>query len=217
MNNMKKSEVPFERVLFFSDAIVAIAITLLALELKLQLPDGHHLTFQDLLLPWKSYLAFLLSFINIASFWRTHHRMYTYIHKMNDFTMTYNICWLFFIVILPFSTSLLSTHFGDSAAIFFYSLNIFALSVCQNAIWDSGDVKPDFIDPDKLSTEERQRFRIMFNLDMVNGLICVALSFFVPKITFFILFFKIPVIFFASIYIANQRRKDVKAKRNNVQ
>jgi uncharacterized membrane protein len=217
MNSMKKSEVPFERVLFFSDAIVAIAITLLALDLKLQLPEGHHLTFQDLLLPWKSYLAFLLSFINIANFWRTHHRMYSYIHKMNDRTMIYNICWLFFIITLPFSTGLLSTHFGDSASIFLYSLNIFALSVCQNAIWDSGDVKPDFIDPDKLSDQERQRFRIMFNLDMVNGLICIVLSFFVPKITFFILFFKIPVIFFASIYIVNQRRKDVKAKRDNKQ
>jgi len=78
MDDLKKSEIPFERVLFFSDAIVAIAITLLALNLKLELPEGHHLTIQDLLLPWKNYLAFFLSFINIASFWRRHHQMYTY-------------------------------------------------------------------------------------------------------------------------------------------
>jgi uncharacterized membrane protein len=215
MTEMKKSEVPFERVLFFSDAVVAIAITLLALDLKLQLPPDHHLTFRDLLLPWKNYLAFVLSFVNIANFWRTHHRMYTHIHKMTGRTMVYNICWLFFIVALPFSTSLLSTHFGDSAAIFLYCVNIFALSVCQNAIWDSADVKPDFINPEKLTDEDRQRFRIMFNLDMVNGLLCIILSFFVPKATFFILFFKVPVIFFATIYIVNQRRKDVKAKRMN--
>ncbi|MGC4100406.1 TMEM175 family protein [Ferruginibacter sp.] len=215
MKHINKKEIPFERVLFFSDAIVAIAITLLALDLRLNLPEGHHLTFNDLLLPWKNYISFILSFINIASFWRTHHQMYTYIHKMTDRTMSYNIAWVFFIVTLPFATSLLGTHFGDPAAVFLYSLNIFALSVCQNAIWDSADIKPDFIDTEKLPDEERQRFRIMFNLDMINGLLCIVLSFFVPKIAFFLLFFKVPVFFFATIYVARQRHKDVKAKRNN--
>jgi uncharacterized membrane protein len=213
MNDVNKKEIPFERVLFFSDAIVAIAITLLALNLRLDVPEGHHLTFQDLLLPWKNYVAFFLSFINIASFWRTHHQMYTYIHKMNRRTMWYNICWLFFIVTLPFATSVLSTHFGDSAAIFLYSLNIFALSVFQNTIWDSADIKEDFINTEKVSDEERKHFRMMFNFDMVNGLLCMILSFFVPTIAFFLLFFKIPVLFFATIYIANQRSKDIKAQR----
>jgi len=214
MNDIKKREIPFERVIFFSDAIVAIAITLLALDLKLEIPEGRHLTFEDLLMPWKNYLAFFLSFLNIASFWLRHHQMYTYIHKMNQRIMIYNICWLFFIVTLPFATNVLSNHFGDSAAIFLYSLNIFALSIFQNFIWDSSDMKGDYIDTEKLSDEERNRYRVMFNFDMANGLLCVILSFFVPKITFFLLFFKVPVIFFATIYIGNQRRKEVKAIRN---
>lgn len=213
MNALAKKEIPFERVLFFSDAIVAIAITLLALDLKLDFPEGHHLTFDDLLVPWKNYLAFFLSFINIASFWRTHHLMYTYIHKMDNRTMGYNTGWLFFIITLPFSTSVLSTHFGDSAAIFLYSCNIFALSIFQNFIWDSSDLKQDFVDAEKLSDPERKRFRIMFNLDIVNGLICIVLSFFMPKIAFFFLFFKIPVLFFMTLYIARQRSKEVAAKK----
>lgn len=213
MNDMKEKEVPFERVLFFSDAIVAIAITLLALDLKLELPEGHHITFRDLLVPWKNYIAFFLSFINVAGFWRTHHQMYTYINKMNQRTMTYNIGWLFFIVTLPFSTSVLSTHFGDSASIFLYSLNIFSISLFQNFIWDSSDIKEDFIDGEKLSDEKRRRFRLMFNFDMINGLLCILLSFFVPRIAFFFLFFKIPIFLFMTVYIARQRRKDVKAKR----
>lgn len=213
MHNIKKREIPFERVLFFSDAIVAIAITLLALDLKLELPEGHHLTFRDLLLPWKNYIAFLLSFINIASFWRTHHQMYTYIHKMDERTMWYNIAWLFFIVTLPFCTSVLSTHFGDPAAIFLYSLNIFALSVFQNMIWDSAELAHDFIDTEKVSEEERRRFRIMFNFDMINGLLCITLSFFMPKLAFFLLFFKIPVIFLATLYIAGLRRKEMQARK----
>ncbi|MCF6133505.1 TMEM175 family protein [Flavobacterium wongokense] len=215
MKEHLKKEIPYERMLFFSDAIVAIAITLLALDLKLNLPESHHLTFEDLLLPWKNYLAFILSFINIAAFWRTHHNMYTYIHKMNDRTMTYNVLWLFFIVTLPFATSVLSTHFGDSPAIFLYSLNIFSLACCQNFIWDSANLKEDFINTEKITEEERKRFRDMFNLDMLNGLLCMILSFFMPKLAFFFLFFKIPVFFFITIYIARQRSKDIKAQREN--
>ncbi len=207
MVEINKKEIPFERVLFFCDAIVAIAITLLALDLKLNLPESHHLTFADLWLPWKSYLAFFLSFVNIASFWRTHHEMYTHIHKMDLRTMSYNVGWLFFIVTLPFSTSVLSTHFGDSAAIFLYSLNIFFLSVFQNFIWDSSDNKRDYVNPEKLTGDERKHFKIMFNLDMINALICITLSFFLPKVAFFCLFFKIPVLFFMTFYIASQKRK----------
>jgi uncharacterized membrane protein len=217
MNETKKSEIPFERVLFFSDAIVAIAITLLALDLKLTLPENKHLEFKDLLLPWKNYLAFFLSFINIASFWRTHHKMYTYIYKMNEKAITYNVCWLFFIVILPFATSVLSTHFGDPAAIFLYSLNILALSVCQNSIWDSADTGEDFINEEKIPAEWRKRFRMMFNFDMVNSLLCVILSFFVPRLAFFLLFFKIPVLFFATIYFTNQKRKKVNGEKKYIQ
>ena len=213
MNDHKKSEIPYERVLFFSDAIVAIAITLLALDLRLNLPYGHHLTFTDLLLPWKNYLAFILSFINIASFWRTHHQMYTHINKMNQRTMSYNIGWLFFIVTLPYATTVLSTHFGDSAAVFLYSCNIFALSLFQNFIWDSSDIKHGFVNAASLTDQERKRFRDMFNLDMANGLICIILSFFVPKVAFFFLFFKVPVLFFMTIYIANERSKDIRAKK----
>lgn len=208
-----KKEIPFERVLFFSDAIVAIAITLLALDLKIDLPDSHHLTFWDLLLPWKNYVAFILSFINIATFWSTHHQMFTYIHKMNERTMAYNTAWLFFIVTLPFATSVLSRHFGDSASVFLYSLNILALSLFQNFIWDSSEQKEDFIDTEKISDRQRERFRLMFNLDMINALICVILSFFMPKLAFFFLFFKVPLLVFVTIYIGNEKRKKVKERK----
>jgi uncharacterized membrane protein len=205
-------EIPYERVLFFTDAVVAIAITLLALDLRLDLPANHKLVFADLLTPWKSYVAFLLSFLNIAGFWQTHHRMYSHIGKMNESSIRLNVAWLFFIIVLPFATSVLSTHFGESPAIFLYSLNIFLISLVQNILWDSADRKHDYINTEKISEEERSRFRLMFNLDMINGIIAIVLSFFYPTIAFVFLFFKIPMFLFGAIYIARLRKGERKQK-----
>lgn len=211
MKEYIKKEIAFERVLFFSDAIVAIGITLLALDLKLNVPPGRHLVFEDLLLPWQKYLAFFLSFINIAGFWRIHHDFFIYIKKMDEKIMALNIGWLFFIVTLPFSTGLLSTHFGDAPAVLLYSCNVLFLSVFQNFIWDYAGKKDGFIDTDKLSTSKdlEKRVRIMLNLDMINGAIALVMSFFMPKTAFFLLFFKVPLFIFATIFVAAQRRNEM--------
>ncbi len=210
MKEYIEKEISFERVLFFSDAIVAIAITLLALDLKLDVRQEHSLTFKDLLLPWQNYLAFVLSFINIAGFWRTHHDFFIFIKKIDERLLFFNICWLFFIVTLPFSTSVLSAHFGDAPAVFLYSLNVFLLSVFQNCIWDYASLKNDFTNKDKLSKNEQMssRMRLMMNLDMINGLIALIVSFFLPRTAFFLLFFKVPLFVSATFLIARQRRKE---------
>ena len=206
MKDFIKKEVAFERVIFFSDAIVAIAITLLALNLKLEIPIDHRVSFSDLLLPWRNYLAFILSFINIAGFWRTHHNAFVYIFKMDDRIMFLNICWLFLIVTLPFATTLVSAHFAETPVIFLYSMNLFGLAIFQNIIWDYADAK-NYIDKEKLPENAGNRFRLTFNLDMINSLVCVILSFFLPTLAFIFLFFKLPMLLFASFYLAGKRRE----------
>lgn len=202
-----RKEISYERVLFFSDAVVAIAITLLALDLKIKIPEDQHLSFTYLFEPWHKYAAFILSFINIAGLWRTHHDFFTYIKKMNGLMLFLNISWLFFIITLPFSTSVMSEHFGDVPAVFLYSLNVLLLSVLQNFIWDYADTKTDFIDRGMLTTRDQKNFRWMLNLDMLNGVVAVAVSFFMPKTAFFLLFFKLPIFIGAAFFIAYQRNK----------
>jgi uncharacterized membrane protein len=204
-----KKEIAFERVIFFSDAIVAIAITLLALNLKIELPVDRKVSFADLLLPWRNYLAFILSFINIAGFWRTHHNAFLYIYKMDDRIMFVNTCWLFLIVTLPFATTLVSSHFGQTPVIFLYSVNVLGLAILQNTIWDYADNK-SYIDKEKLPKALRTRFRLVFNLDMINSLICVVLSFFFPKLAFTFLFFKLPMFVFGTFYLVGKRKKAIK-------
>ena len=208
MRKIEKKELPYERVLFFSDAVVAIAITLLALDLKIETPAGQPFQFIDLINPWHKYLAFVLSFINIIGFWNTHHQLFTYIKKMDARLMWYNHAWLFFIVILPFSTSILSDHLNETAAVFCYTLNILLVSIFQNLLWDySVWEKKGFVNTDDIDEEHQKRYKIMFNLDMLNGLISLIICFFAPFAAFILLFFKIPLLLFASFYIASLRRK----------
>lgn len=215
MKEYQKKEIAFERVLFFSDAIVAIAITLLALDLKVNVPEERHIVFKDLLLPWHKYLAFILSFFSIAGFWRKHHDFFIYIRKMDDKLMALNTGWLFFIVTLPFATALLSTHFGDTPSVFLYSLNILMISIFQNCIWDYADLKNHF-DKDGMPGIKQKDFRIMLNLDMINGLIAVVVSFWMPKLAFFLLFFKIPLVIITAFFVAGRRRKTIQEERDKL-
>ena len=105
-----------ERLIFFSDAVVAIAITLLALGLPLpaRLHSGatNDQVFHGLLGRHDAYLAFLISFVVIANYWRSHHRLYRNVDKLDSRIITLNFVWLLMIVLIPFATRLISANGG---------------------------------------------------------------------------------------------------------
>jgi uncharacterized membrane protein len=97
-----------ERLTFFSDAVVAIALTLLALELPT--PEGISpaeiwRSFGD---HFDAYLAFCLSFVVIAAHWTSHHDLFRWLRRSDDGLRTLNLAWLFTIVITPFVTRIIS-------------------------------------------------------------------------------------------------------------
>jgi len=99
-----------ERLVFFSDAVVAIAITLLAL--ALQVPHGANSRdlLKDMWAHRDQYLAFLISFIVIANHWRSHHRVYRNVARLDGRIITINMLWLLLIVITPFATRLIAAN-----------------------------------------------------------------------------------------------------------
>jgi len=184
---MKEKNLELERLVFFSDAVVAIAITLLALDLRLENISGATLQFSDLAHVWKKFSAFLLSFLLIALFWLNHHQYFAHIRKIDEPLVWFNVLWLLFIITLPFSTSVVSAYFKQTASTFIYSLNILMVTVCQNVIWDYVAVRPDYLKEDTDPKLIRD-FRIYANVAQVNGLIAVGLSFISPLLAFIILF-----------------------------
>ena len=97
-----------DRLTLFSDAVVAIAITLLAIDLPV--PEGGTVP-----LFWESvrhngshYAAFLISFFAIAAAWRDHHDIFRYVRRLDSRLRTLNTFWLLMIVLNPFATKLLT-------------------------------------------------------------------------------------------------------------
>lgn len=202
---MKEKGLELERLVFFCDAVVAIAITLLALDLKIDKPTDGHLHFKDIGDQWQKFAAFFLSFILIAVFWKIHHEFFYFIKKVDNPFLWYNIGWLFFIILLPFSTTLVSSHLFDTAAIFTYSANVLCITIFQNQIWDHVAIRAEYLN-DKADQILIRNQRIACNVAMANGVIAVGLSFISPLAAFIILFVRLPMMLLAK-RIFNPRRK----------
>jgi len=175
-----------ERLVFFCDAVVAIAITLLALNLKVA-HAGPHFTFMDIANAWHTFAAFFLSFIIIAVFWVNHHRFFMHINAVDPRIMIYNVCWLLFIVLLPFSCSLISSDFFNKPAMFIYSWNVLLVTLFQNAIWDYATTHRGLL-KDSATAAIKREYRVGCNIAIGNALFAIAVTFFTPLLAFLVLF-----------------------------
>jgi uncharacterized membrane protein len=97
-----------ERVIFFSDAVVAIAITLLALGLPAVAGTSNTAVLRSLHANLDAYLPFVISFVVIAAYWRAHHRLYQYVARLDARLVTINMVWLLMIICTPYATRVLS-------------------------------------------------------------------------------------------------------------
>jgi uncharacterized membrane protein len=103
-----------DRLTTFSDAVVAIAITLLAIDLPVPVGQGVHHFWIAVRSDSGQYLAFLISFVAIAGSWSQHHDLYRYVRGTDQRMRTYHLAWLLGIILLPFATKLLfSGHDSD--------------------------------------------------------------------------------------------------------
>lgn len=126
---MHRSERGFDRLVNFSDAVVAIAITLLVLPLTDVAADLGGKSASELLNEYQSsIMAFLISFVLVANYWLVHHRMFEYIDDYDGWLTWLNMLWLLLIILLPFSTELISHGFTGEAALI-YSTNLALLSL----------------------------------------------------------------------------------------
>ena len=124
-----------DRVLAFSDAVFAIAITLLTLEL--QLPPGLQgsafTTELRHLLP--SLGAYALSYIILGQLWLTHHRIFSVIARVDRPLLIANLAFLGLIALMPFPVHLLADYHDRPLAVAVYALVFILAMVLQGWLW----------------------------------------------------------------------------------
>ncbi len=133
-----KQDLGLERIIFFSDAVMAIAITLLAVEIQvpeIARPLAATELPRELLSMAPEFASFVISFAIIGVYWLAHHRYYRYIVRYDTRLMLLNLLFLFFIGILPFVTNLLGTYAYLPLANIAYALTAAALGLTTAALW----------------------------------------------------------------------------------
>jgi uncharacterized membrane protein len=128
-----RTEHGLERLVFFSDAVIAIAITLLVLDLRLpELSEAPLAVQLQSLTP--SFLSFFVSFAVIGLFWEAHHRLFGYIERYDRVLLWLNLLFLLFIIFLPFPTSVLGKHWS-ATSIVFYAGTLAATGIARALLW----------------------------------------------------------------------------------
>ena len=141
LHNELKKEFQLERLILFSDAVFAIAITLLVIDIKIPEIHKEHIRETVLLQKLKEllpkFVGFLISFLIIGQYWVVHHRMFSFVINYTDRLIWLNILFLFATALMPFSTGFYSEYVlrGVISPFIFYSFNIVLLGVANFLMW----------------------------------------------------------------------------------
>jgi uncharacterized membrane protein len=93
----------------FSDGVMAVAITLLALNLTVAGP-GHGSLLNQLYLHWAAFLGYLISFLTVGIIWVNHHVLVMSITRVDRILLFANLMFLLFVVLIPFGTATVTDY-----------------------------------------------------------------------------------------------------------
>jgi uncharacterized membrane protein len=127
-----------DRIVFFSDGVFAIAITLLVIGLKVpSLPSG----FTDgelshrLLDEWPRAASYAISFAVIGLYWIAHHRVFAHLRRFDRRLIVLNLVFLGLIAFLPFPTAVFGRYGSHRPAVVFYATSMAAAGLALTAAW----------------------------------------------------------------------------------
>ena len=99
-----------DRLIAFSDGVLAVVITIMVLELK----APHDASLGALASATPTFLAYVLSFVYVGIYWNNHHHLFTLVSAVRGVVLWANLHLLFWLSLIPFTTSWLGEH-PDSA------------------------------------------------------------------------------------------------------
>ena len=127
-----------QRLEALSDGVFAVAITLLALDVRVpQLPAGATETalYDAVLALAPKFFTYLMTFVLVGMFWIAHHRMFATIRDVDRALLWLNVNLLLWICLLPLSASALGAYIGYRTSVILYGLNVILIGQSLFAIW----------------------------------------------------------------------------------
>jgi uncharacterized membrane protein len=169
-----------DRIVNFSDAVFAIAITLLVLDIRVpEIPDdlvAEELPAQLLAL-WPKYFGYVLSFVVIISFWNIHHSIFSAIRGYDRGLIWLNSLFLMFVAVVPFPTSLLSEYGGHQLPVAIYAATLAIGRLLLTSIYWYATSGHRLVDPEL--DPRTVRFLLLRGLTLpVIYLLTIGVSFF---------------------------------------
>jgi uncharacterized membrane protein len=119
------------RIEAMSDGVFAIAITLLSLRLVIPLRGELDAALADLV---PDFFALALSYAVIGSYWVFHHRLFAAVVRFDRRLVWLNLLVLFFIVLMPFTTSVVAQHGNEPLGVLVYAGSLIGAGLASAAL-----------------------------------------------------------------------------------
>jgi uncharacterized membrane protein len=163
----------------FSDGVIAVAITLLALNLAVAGP-GHGALLHQLGDHWPSFVAYLISFFTIGIIWVNHHALVTTIAVVDRTLLFLNLVLLLFVVLIPFATATMAdylTRGGQDAhvAMAMYAVVLEGMALSFGTIFEWTLQEGRTYQP--VPEEARRAARWRFSLGSLVYVVAIAVAF----------------------------------------
>ena len=186
--NKTKSKKPMpsmstKRMEALTDGVFAIAMTLLVLDFKVPtIPEGLTVdALPKLILDlWPNFFNYVQSFILLGIFWIVHHRQFDYIKFIDHKLLWLNIFSLMFIVLIPFSTSLIAEYGHVQIGALVFECNLLAIGCLFYVQWWYVMRKDDLLDRN-LSVQTILLIKKRNLTVPIVSLVAIGLSFFNPE------------------------------------
>lgn len=113
-----------ERLAAFADAVLAIIITILVLELK----EPESLTLRGFLNLWPNYMAYAISFFWLGAMWINMHNEWYSVKRISTGTLWTTLIVLFFSSLFPYATNIVAANYNNSVAQTFYGIIVLLIT-----------------------------------------------------------------------------------------
>lgn len=122
-----------DRLSAFSDAVLAIVMTILVLELE----KPAHLTLAGFLALWPNYMAYAISFFWLGAMWINIHNEWYPVKRITTGTLWSTLIMLFCASLFPYATSIVSANYYNRAAQVFYGIIVLAITIANGNMYAS--------------------------------------------------------------------------------